>query len=169
MENNGGKYLTFTLAKEEYGISILKVREIIKLLEITSIPKTPGYIKGVINLRGKIIPIMDLRLKFGLEEKEYNERTCIVVVEISLNDIRKLMGLIVDTVSEVANLTTDQIEPPPEYGYQNNQRFLIGVGKTKDRVILLLEIEQILSREESVLLKEIKTGKETDVPNLEIE
>ena len=164
MENNGGKYLTFTLAKEEYGISILKVREIIKLLEITSIPKTPGYIKGVINLRGKIIPIMDLRLKFGLEEKEYNERTCIVVVEISLNDIRKLMGLIVDTVSEVANLTTDQIEPPPEYGYQNNQQFLIGVGKTKDRVILLLEIEQILSREESVLLKEIKTGKETDVP-----
>lgn len=169
MENNGGKYLTFVLAKEEYGIPILKVREIIKLLEITSIPRTPGYIKGVINLRGKIIPIMDLRLKFGLEEKEYNERTCIVVVEVTLNETRKLMGLIVDTVSEVANLTTDQIEPPPEYGYQNNQGFLIGVGKVKERVILLLDIERILSREESILLKEMKTDSETEVRNLEIE
>lgn len=165
MENSGGKYLTFVLAKEEYGIPILKVREIIKLLEITSIPKTPGYIKGVINLRGKIIPIMDLRLKFGLEEKEYNERTCIVVVEITLNETKKLMGLIVDNVSEVVNLATDQIEPPPEYGYQNNQGYLIGVGKVKERVILLLDIEQILSREESVLLKELKTDKETDIPN----
>ena len=157
MENSGGKYLTFILAKEEYGIPILKVREIIKLLDITSIPRTPGYIKGVINLRGKIIPIMDLRLKFGLEEKEYNERTCIIVVEIAVNDSRKLMGLIVDTVSEVVNLTTDQIEPPPEYGYQNNQAYLVGVGKVKDRVILLLDIEQILNREESILLKEMKT------------
>jgi purine-binding chemotaxis protein CheW len=156
MEDKGGKYLTFVLAKEEYGIPILKVREIIKLLEITSIPKTPGYIKGVINLRGKIIPIMDLRLKFGLEEKEYNERTCIVVVEITINETRKLMGLIVDTVSEVANLTTDQIEPPPEYGNQNSQGFLTGVGKVKDRVILLLNIEQILSREETIQLKEMK-------------
>jgi len=157
MENSGGKYLTFILAKEEYGIPILKVREIIKLLDITSIPRTPGYIKGVINLRGKIIPIMDLRLKFGLEEKEYNERTCIIVVEIAVNDSRKLMGLIVDTVSEVVNLTTDQIEPSPEYGYQNNQAYLVGVGKVKDRVILLLDIEQILNREESILLKEMKT------------
>lgn len=167
MENNGGKYLTFVLAKEEYGIPILKVKEIIKLLDITSIPKTPGYIKGVINLRGKIIPIMDLRLKFGLEEMEYNERTCIVVVEITLNETRKLMGLIVDTVSEVANLTTDQIEPPPEYGFQNNQGFLIGVGKVKERVILLLDIERILSREESILLKEMKTDSETEVHDLE--
>ena len=157
MENSGGKYLTFVMAKEEYGIPILKVREIIKLLEITSIPKTPGYIKGVINLRGKIIPIMDLRLKFGLEEKEYNERTCIVVVEITINETRKLMGLIVDTVSEVVNLITDQIESPPEYGDQNSQGYLIGVGKVKERVILLLDIEQVLSREESILLKELKT------------
>lgn len=156
MENRGGKYLTFVLAKEEYGIPILKVREIIKLLEITSIPKTPGYIKGVVNLRGKIIPIMDLRLKFGLEENEYNERTCIVVVEITINETRKLMGLIVDTVSEVVNLTTDQIEPPPEYGYQNNHGYLIGVGKVKERVILLLDIEQILSREETVLINDLK-------------
>lgn len=169
MENNGGKYLTFVLAKEEYGIPILKVREIIKLLEITSIPRTPGYIKGVINLRGKIIPIMDLRLKFGLEEKEYNERTCIVVVEIILNETRKLMGLIVDTVSEVVNLTTDQIEPPPEYGFQNNQGFLIGVGKVKERVILLLDIERILSREESIILKEMKIDNETEASNSEIE
>lgn len=156
MENSGGKYLTFVLAKEEYGIPILKVREIIKLLEITSIPKTPGYIKGVINLRGKIIPIMDLRLKFGLEEMEYNERTCIIVVEITLSETKRLMGSIVDTVSEVANLTTDQIEPAPEYGYQNNQGFLTGVGKVKERVILLLDIEQILSSEEGILLKEMK-------------
>lgn len=163
MGNRGGKYLTFVMAKEEYGISILKVREIIKLLEITSIPKTPGYIKGVINLRGKIIPIMDLRLKFGLEEKEYNERTCIVVVEVMLNETRRLMGLIVDTVSEVANLTADQIEPPPEYGNQNNQGVLVGVGKVKERVILLLDIEQILSREESILLKDLKTERETEV------
>jgi len=157
MENSGGKFLTFVLAKEEYGIPILKVREIIKLLEITSIPKTPSYIKGVINLRGKIIPIMDLRLKFSLEEMEYNERTCIIVVEITLNQNKRWMGLIVDTVSEVVNLTTEQIEPAPEYGSQNNQGFLTGLGKVKERVILLLDIEQILSSEESILLKEMKT------------
>lgn len=155
MEVQEGKYLTFSLGKEEYGIPIQKVKEIIGMMDITSIPKTPKFIKGFINLRGKIIPIMDLRLKFGLEEKDYNERTCIIVVEVFVEGIRRMMGVVVDTVSEVVSIQKGEIEPPPEYGMHENNDFLVGMGKVKGKVIMLLEIEQILSIDEINLLKEV--------------
>lgn len=155
MEVQEGKYLTFVLGHEEYGIPIQKVKEIIGMMEITNIPKSPGFIKGVINLRGKIIPIMDLRLKFGLEKKEYTERTCIIVVEVIIEKTKRQMGIVVDTVSEVVNVQKGEIEPPPEYGNHSSVEFLTGLGKVKGKVILLLEIEKILNTEEASILKEI--------------
>ncbi|MBP7211356.1 purine-binding chemotaxis protein CheW [bacterium] len=142
MAETDQKLLTFALGSEGYGISILKVIEIIGMLDITPVPKTPNFIKGVINLRGKIIPVMDLRLKFGMEEKEYNERTCIIVVEINLNGTQRLLGVVVDMVSEVVTLSSDQIEPPPEYGTQAENNFILGIGKIKDRVVIILDIDE---------------------------
>lgn len=156
MEISGGKFLTFALGGEEYGIPIQKVKEIIGIMDITNVPRTPQFIKGVINLRGKIIPVMDLRLKFGLEERAYNQRTCIVVVEIHMTDTKRMMGIVVDTVSEVVNIQKGEIEPPPQYSSHEDNEFLIGMGKVKGKVILLLDIEQVLSSEELVLLKGIK-------------
>src|SRR5574344_1856645 len=109
MAKDEQKLLTFSLDKEEFGISINKVKELIGMMDITKIPGTPSFVKGVINLRGKIIPVMDLRLKFGIEPKEYNERTCIIVVEINLNGTQRLLGVVVDMVSEVVTLDSDQI------------------------------------------------------------
>jgi purine-binding chemotaxis protein CheW len=156
MEIQGGKFLTFALGSEEYGIPIQKVKEIIGIMDITNIPRTPQFIKGVINLRGRIIPVMDLRLKFGFEEKAYNQRTCIIVVEINIADSKRMMGIVVDTVSEVVNIQSGEIEPPPQYGTHADNEFLIGMGKVKGKVILLLDIERVLTGEELVLLKGIK-------------
>lgn len=156
MDIQGGKFLTFALGNEEYGIPIQKVKEIIGIMDITNIPRTPQFIKGVINLRGKIIPVMDLRLKFGLEEKAYNQRTCIIVVEINTAESNRMMGIVVDTVSEVVNIQNGEIEPPPRYSTDIDSEFLIGMGKVKGKVILLLEIEQVLTGEELVLLKGIE-------------
>lgn len=152
MEAQDGKHLTFCLGKEDYGIPILQVKEIIGLLSITHVPKTPDFIKGVINLRGKIIPIMDLRLKFSMPEKEYNERTCIIVVELNINGVKSLMGIVVDMVSEVVNIQKEEIEPPPQYGTKIEAGFLTGMGKVKDRVVMLLNIEQIINCEEMIML-----------------
>ena len=145
MEVQGGKHLTFSLGKEDYGIPILKVREIIGMMEITHVPKTPLFIKGVINLRGKIIPVMDLRAKFGMETQEYTERTCIIVVEIN-----SLVGIIVDTVSEVLNIQENEIDL--EYGTSVDGDFLTGMGKVKNKVIMLLNIDKIVNCEEMINL-----------------
>jgi purine-binding chemotaxis protein CheW len=152
MEAQEGKYLTFILGNEEYGILIKRVKEIIGIMDITNIPRTPEFIKGVINLRGKIIPIMDLRLRFGLSEKEYNQRTCIIVVEISLGELKKQMGLVVDTVSEVVNIQKNEIDPSTKYDVSGDTDFLMGLGKIKGKVILLLDIDQILSSEAFVMI-----------------
>lgn len=155
MELQGGKYLTFQLDEEEYGLPIKKVREIIGIMDITQIPKTPDFIKGVINLRGKIIPIMDLRLKFVLPGKEYNPRTCIIVIDIEMNELKRQIGIIVDTVSEVVNVRSEEIEPPPQYGAQGAEAFLHGLGKIKEKVILLLDIDKVFGSCELVLINEI--------------
>jgi purine-binding chemotaxis protein CheW len=148
MADTDQKLLTFSLGNEGYGVSILKVKEIIGMLDITPVPKTPEFIKGVINLRGKIIPVMDLRLKFGMEEKEYNERTCIIVVEINVNEKQRLLGVVVDMVSEVVTVNDDQIEPPPEYGTKVGNDFILGIGKIKDRVVIILDIDEVFLCEE---------------------
>jgi purine-binding chemotaxis protein CheW len=150
----GNKFLTFLLGQEIYGLPIKKAKEIIGMMEITHIPKTQGYIKGVINLRGKIIPIVDLRLRFGMVEKEYTDRTCIIVIEAAANDNQRLVGIVVDTVSEVVNIQKGEIEPPPEYDAQIEGNFLMGLGKIKDKVILILDIDKILNREELAHLKQ---------------
>lgn len=139
-----GKYLTFTLGKEEYGIGILKVREIIGVMEITAVPHTPHYIKGVINLRGRVIPIMDLRLKFGLEPVEYNERTCIIVVEIRGKTGPVQVGMVVDSVSEVLNVTGQEIEPPPALGISADTENILGMAKVKNEVKILLDVDKVI-------------------------
>ncbi|HPE67749.1 MAG TPA: chemotaxis protein CheW [Thermotogota bacterium] len=156
MESNSGIYLTFTLGKEFYGIPVLKIKDIIGMIEITEVPRTPEFIKGVINLRGKIIPIMDLRLKFGLEEKEYNERTVIIVLEIQVNEEKRLMAVVVDTVAEVVNIQEGSIEPPPQYGTSVDTDFIMGMAKVKEKVVMLLNIEKVLNAQELAALAQIK-------------
>lgn len=147
-----GKYLTFSLAGEEYGIGILKVKEIIGMMSITRIPQTPDYVKGVINLRGKVIPVIDLRSKFGLEAGEQTERTCVVVVEVSREAGRVLMGCIVDSVSEVLNIRENEIEETPDFGTSLDTRFILGMAKIASGIKILLDIDKVLG---SI---EIKTG-----------
>lgn len=143
-----GKYLTFALTEEEYGIGILKVKEIIGMMAITTVPRTPVYVKGVINLRGKVIPVVDLRSKFGMEVAEYTERTCIIVVEISSGQQKILMGIIVDSVSEVLNIRAGEIEETPNFGSRLDTDYILGMAKTHDGVKILLDIDKVLSGSE---------------------
>ncbi len=146
--NKEGKYLTFALAGEEYGIGILKVKEIIGLMAITTVPQTPAYVKGVINLRGKVIPVADLRLKFGMEPMEYTDRTCIIVVEIKGADRTVLMGIVVDSVSEVLNIKGSEIEDTPNFGSKLNTAFILGMAKTNGSVKILLDIDRVFREED---------------------
>ena len=143
-----GKYLTFSLAGEEYGIGILKVKEIIGMMEITRVPQTPSYVKGVINLRGKVIPVIDLRQKFGLEAGEYTERTCVVVVEVLRDGGQVLIGSVVDSVSEVLNIKEGEIEETPDFGVQMDTQYLLGMAKAGGGIKLLLDIDSVLGSEE---------------------
>jgi purine-binding chemotaxis protein CheW len=145
------KYLTFSLGKEEYGIDISYVTEIIGLQAITEVPELPDYVKGIINLRGKIIPVIDVRLRFGKEAKEYNDRTCTIVVEIK--DI--LIGLIVDMVAEVLSIAEQDIVPPPQLGNSYHHKYIKGVGKIGNNVKLLLDCEKLLSDDEVESLSNI--------------
>jgi purine-binding chemotaxis protein CheW len=147
------KFLTFILGDEFYGIPILKVKEIIGMMTITQVPRMPGFMKGVINLRGKIIPVMDLRIKFDMEKMDYHDRTCIIVVEMDSDGARKLTGVVVDTVSEVLDISPENIEPPPAYhGGNVDQEFLIGMGKVKDKVVMILDTDKILTANEMRVL-----------------
>ncbi len=139
-----GKFLTFALGREEYGIEILKVREIIGLMDITTVPQTPDYMKGVINLRGKVIPVIDLRLKFSMQEDEHTQETCVIVVEVNNTQI----GIIVDSVSEVLDIKSTEIEEAPSFGQGIDTDFIMGMGKAKEKIIILLDIETVLSSEE---------------------
>ena len=152
--NNNQKYLTFTLEGEEYGIHILKIKEIIGMMPITSVPRTPDYMKGVINLRGKVIPVVDLRLKFGIEEADYNDRTCIVVVEIKVDSDTFLVGIVVDAVSEVLTIKGEEIEAAPTFGAKLNTDYILGMAKIDGGVKILIDIDRIMSAAEIGPLKE---------------
>ena len=143
-ESRAGKYLTFVLANEEYGLEILKVREIIGMMDITAVPRTPEFVKGVINLRGKVIPVIDLRRKFGLESAEQTEETCIIVVDVGTVE----MGIVVDRVSEVLDIAATEIEDAPSFGVDVDTEFILGMGKSEGRVTILLDISKVLSGEE---------------------
>ncbi len=144
-----GKYMTFKLALEEYGLQILKVREIIGLMDITRVPKTAEYMRGVINLRGRVIPVIDLRLKFGMEATESTDQTVVIVVQLELAERSLTIGIVVDEVLEVLDVQPDQIEPPPSFGGGNvDADFILGVGKADKRVIFLLDIDKVLTASE---------------------
>jgi len=141
-----GKYMTFKLGREEYALEILKVREIIGLMEITRAPKTHECIRGVINLRGKVIPVLDLRRKFGMESVDATDQTVIIVVQYALGDQDLTMGLLVDEVVEVLDIQAAQIEPPPTFGASSVETdFILGLGKADKRVIFLLDIGKVLT------------------------
>jgi len=143
-----GKYLTFQLGDEEFGIRVLKVREIMGLQQITAVPQTPAHIKGVINLRGKVLPVIDLRLKFGLAAAEYTQRSCIIVTQVQGESAPVLMGIIVDGVSEVLNLAASEIEDTPDFGEEVSGHYLLGMAKVKGKVKILLDIDKVLSSQE---------------------
>lgn len=153
MTSKEGKYLTFTLANEEYGIGILKIKEIIGMMPITSVPRTPSFVKGVINLRGKVIPVVDLRLKFGMQPMEYTDRTCIIVVEIDGQSGSLIIGIVVDSVSEVLNIKEEDIENTPTFGVRVNTDYIMGMAKMSGGVKILLDIDKVLSTQEIVTLE----------------
>ncbi len=143
-----GKYLTFALGPEEYGLEILKVREIIGYMEITAVPQTPGHVKGVINLRGQVIPVIDLRAKFGMETTEVTEETCIIVVEISDGSRKFNTGIVVDYVQEVLDIDGQDIKEAPQFGSSVDTNFILGMGEIGDSVKILLDIDKVLSGED---------------------
>ena len=145
MAGLAGKYLTFKLGAEEYGLEILKVQEIIKMMDITTVPRTPEFVKGVINLRGKVLPVVDLRLKFEMKEKEVTETTCIIVVQAARGDTSVTMGIVVDEVSEVLDINGDEIEPSPAMGGGVDDQFILGMAKSKGAVKILLDVDKVLS------------------------
>lgn len=153
MSDREGKYLTFTLADEEYGIGILKVKEIIGMMPVTSVPQTPEFVKGVINLRGKVIPVMDLRLRFGMEATDYTERTCIIVVEIAGPAGAVMIGIVVDSVSEVLNIKGEDIESTPAFGTELDTEYILGMAKIEGGVKILLNIDRVLDAEEITSLE----------------
>ena len=144
-DDRGGKYLVFGLGREEFGIRVLKVREIMGIQDITAVPQTPAHVKGVINLRGKVIPVVDLRLKFGLPEQEHTQRTCIIVVQVRGEGGPMLMGIVVDGVAEVLNLAVADIEDTPDFGDGTSTPYLLGMAKVKGKVKILLEIDRVLT------------------------
>jgi purine-binding chemotaxis protein CheW len=154
MTDKEGKYLTFNMAEEEYGIGILKIKEIIGMLPITSVPQTPEFVKGVVNLRGKVIPVIDLRLRFGMPTMDYTERTCIIVVEIDGQAGTIQVGIVVDSVSEVLNIKGEDIEKTPTFGAKLNTDYILGMAKMEGGVKILLDIDQVLNSEELSLLSE---------------
>jgi purine-binding chemotaxis protein CheW len=143
-----GKYLTFSLSEEEYGIGILKIKEIIGMMSITTMPQTPDFVKGVINLRGKVIPVMDLRLRFGLNATEYTDRTCIIVVEIEALGQTVQLGIVVDSVSEVLNITGEEIEETPSFGRTLNTDYIKGMAKMEGGVKILLDIDRVMNSDD---------------------
>ena len=146
------KHLLFNIGSEVYGIDIAHVTEIIEMQKITEVPDMPGFIKGVINLRGRVIPVMDLRLRFEMKEREYDDRTCVIIVNIASTS----MGFIVDTVAEVHDIAADDIEPPPSFKTdEGRNQYISGLGKVEDRVTILIDVDQILAERE---LEAVATG-----------
>ena len=150
-----GKYLTFQLAQEAFGLEILKVQEIIGLMNVTKVPRAPAFVRGVINLRGRIIPVVDLRQKFGLESVTDTERTCIVVVQVARERARLTLGIVVDEVSEVLNVLEEQIESAPDFGTQVDTEFILGIGKVGGKVVMLLDVDKVLGGSEVDVVEQI--------------
>lgn len=156
ISDRAGKYLTFKLGAEVYGLEILKVREIMGLMAITAVPRTPAFVRGVINLRGKVIPVVNLRTKFGMESIKDSVETCIIVVDVGASG----MGIIVDAVSEVLEIAGVDIEDAPSFGKGVNTDFILGMGKANGKVTMLLDIGKVLTKEDTLDLSAIKASAE---------
>ena len=161
---SAGKYLTFKLAEEEYAIEVLKVREIMGVQHITAVPQTPQSVKGVINLRGKVVPVVDLRLRFGLADTEYTARTCIIVVQINTTEHLQ-MGIVVDEVCEVLNLVEGDLQETPNFGQGISTPYLLGMAKVKGKVKILLDIDHVLASDDAAGLHELLRGHVTEQVN----
>lgn len=157
--DNENKFLSFCLGSEEYGLEILRVREIIGIMDITPLPQTPEYVKGVINLRGKIIPVIALRTKFGLPSVEHTDATCVIVVEVRFTESTEQfsIGVIVDTVNEVLDIQREQIEPAPDFGCNVNTEYILGIGTVDEKVVILLDIDKLMTESEVKALKSAAT------------
>ena|SRR6185503_52126 len=142
------QYLTFVVGDEEYGVGILRAKEIIEYDTVTTVPNAPAYIRGVINLRGSVVPVVDLAVKFGRQAGAVTRRSCIVVVEVKLDDSRHVMGIVADRVSQVAELPPESIEPPPAFGAGVRSEWLLGLGRADKRFVLLLDTDRALSEKE---------------------
>ncbi|MBN2124709.1 MAG: purine-binding chemotaxis protein CheW [Deltaproteobacteria bacterium] len=149
-----GKYLTFSLDREEYGIAIHKVKEIIGMMPVTTVPQLPDFVKGVVNLRGRVIPVTDLRLKFGMPSTEVTERTCIIVVEIRMDGGVILMGLVVDSVSEVLNIKGEDVQETPDFGASLSTEYILGMARIEGGVKILLDIDRVLTTQELSFIQE---------------
>jgi purine-binding chemotaxis protein CheW len=143
-----GKYLIFELGNEEFGTSVMQVREIMKMQEVTAVPQSPHFVQGVINLRGRIVPVMNLRRKFGMPDQDYTDRTCIVVLRVQTDDGEQSVGIIVDGVVEVLLLSQDDIEDRPDFGRETASSHIRGMAKNKGKVKILLDMDRVLSSEE---------------------
>ncbi len=148
-----GKYITFALDGEEYGIPILNVREIIGMLKITPVPRMPEFVRGVVNLRGKVIPVLDLRTRFGLEYRESDARTPIIVGEVEIDGSTMQIGIVVDSVSEVIQVTQENVEETPSFGVDVNTRFILGIAKIEDGIKTLLDLDKVLTGEDLAVLR----------------
>lgn len=146
--DNTHKYLTFQLSEQEYGIEINKVQEIIEMLPVKRVPSAPNYIRGIINLNGRVIPVVDLRLKFGLEAREYDSRTSIILVQVSRGDYEMVIGVIVDDVTEVVSIPKNEIEQPFAFSATVDTEFIAGMGKIDKRVLFFLDIDKVLTNDE---------------------
>ena len=153
-ETRAGKYLTFKLAEEDYGIALLKVKEIIGMIPITAVPRTPAHVKGVINLRGQVIPVTDLRLKFGLPAIDTTDRTCIIVVEVQGEASTVQMGIVVDAVSEVLPIRDENIETAPSFGSKVDTDYIQGMANMDQDVKILLDIDRVLTARDAALLEQ---------------
>ena len=152
---SGGKYLTFMIGREEYGLPVLKVREIIKVMDITHVPQVAAHVLGVINLRGKVIPVIDLRRKFGFPEQAHTERTCIIVAEVELAQAKVMMGVVVDAVSEVVNVLASEVDSAPDFGGHDETDYILGLAKVKGSVKILLDLDRVLGSDGPLAIRPI--------------
>lgn len=153
--SDGNQYLTFVLAGEEYGVDILRVQEIKGWEEATTIPNTPDYIQGVINLRGTIVPIIDLRVRFSLEQSEYGPTTVVIVLKVMNDAGSRIMGIVVDGVSDVFNIPDEGVRPPPDFGGVIDTRFVKGMATIEDKMIIVLDIDRLLNSNELAVVEKV--------------
>jgi len=153
----GGKYLTFVLENEVFGVQITKVQEIIRMQNVTKVPRVKDFVRGVINLRGKIIPVIELRLKFGMEAQKDTDKTCIIVIQVQAANGNFTVGIIIDEVREVLDIASENIEPPCMVNHADDQDFILGIGKVANEVKILLDIDKILTISELTMISQIES------------